>query len=306
MPVNWAELRRALMGERTTVLPPGVALPRLPDVAVTFARRADDPQVSTAQLGRIIEADAGLTTELLRYVNSSAEPRDRVRTAQQAITRLSVRASNLFLLSISAQHALKAQKSRLINLQRFWLANLERALVAKHVATLLRTDPDIAFAGSMLSDSLLPVFTDALFSEYLKYAETPERVCRPLVDFERETFGWDHAVATAEALASWRFPDELVCAVLLHHGGLALLSDPDLGRTSVAAVAVAALLPDALRQSRDGLEQLQKLEALWPAFDLAEIADRVAAQFVDLSPHAGQHFTLQRRLEKRGALLAAK
>lgn len=162
----------------------------------------------------------------------------------------------------------------------------------------MKAETDVAFSGSMLQDFLLPVLSNELFDHYLKFAETPEKVRGPLVDFEQSAFGWNHCLATAQVMLSWQFPDDLICAVLLHHGGLAILSDPELGRTAIAAVAVAALMPDPLRQSGDGLSQLQQLQELWPEFDLPAIADSVAAQFAEMAPAAGRHITLQRRLEK--------
>jgi serine/threonine-protein kinase len=303
MVVNWTELRRNLIGERVqSVLPPRIPLPMLPTAVMEFNRKADNPCVGAAVLGKIIQTDTGLTAELLRYANSAATGlRTKAATAQQAIAMLGIRPTKLFLLSAGVHQAMKSCKSKLINLQNFSFTNLERALFAKEVAVLLKADADVAFSASMLHDFLLPVLSNELFDQYLKFAETPEKVRRPLVDFEQSAFGWDHCLATAQVMLSWQFPDDLICAVLLHHGGLSILSDPELGRTAVAAVAVAALMPDPLRQSGDGLTPLSQLHEIWPEFDLPALAEDIAAQFVEMCPAGGRHITLQRRLEKMAA-----
>jgi len=307
MSVNWTELRRDLLGEyQADVPPPKIKLPMLPTAVLEFSRKAEDPTATAAELGRIIETDSGLTAELLRYVNSAATGlRTKASTAQQAIVFLGLRLVTLYLLTAGVQRAMKSCRSKLINLQVFWHANLERALFARQVAELLKADGDLAFAGSMLHDFMLPALANERFNDYLRFTRLQESQRRPLVDFERSTFGWDHCSATAQILLAWQFPDELVCATLLHHGGLTVLKDEELGATAVAAIAVAALVPDVLRQSPNGLQQLQQLEAIWPGFDLHAMAAAAADQLIAISPTAREHATLLRRLEKLGALASA-
>lgn len=296
---NWTKLRQTLLGERdTSVLPPNLPLPMLPQAVMEFSRKAENPEVGTGELARIIESDSGLTCELLKYVNSSKFGlKVKASSAQQAITKLGIRPSKLFLLTTGVQQAMKSCKSRLMCIPEFWLANLERALFAREVAQQLKANTDVAFAGSMLHDFLLPLLSNEKYDAYLKYTQLTQSQRPNLVDYERQSFGWDHPLATAEVLLSWSFPDDLICCVLLHHGGLKMLQDAELGNTAVAAVAVAALIPDALFQSRAGLEQLIQLDAVWPEFDLTTLAKRVAEQLAEMTPMAGQHFTLQRRCE---------
>jgi serine/threonine-protein kinase len=298
--VNWTELRRSLLGDHDpSVLPPAIPLPMLPHAVLEFSRKAEDPDAGPAELGRIIETDSGLTCDLLKYVNSARFGlRSKVSSAQQAITKLGIRGSKLFLLTAGVQHAMKACKSKLINFQSFWLTNLERALFAREVARLLKADTDLAFSGSMLHDFLLPVLSNENYAVYFEFTQIAEEQRPRLVDFERRKLGWDHPVATAEVLLSWSFPDDLICCVLLHHGGLELLRDEALGRTAAAAVAVAALIPDPLHQSGPGLEKLAQLDAVWPDFHLGVLAEAVARQMDEMTPLARQHFSLQRRLER--------
>lgn len=300
MAIQWTKLREQLIGDRNqSVMPPRVKLPVLPQALIEFNRKAEDPNAGPAELGSVIESDTGLTCDLLRYVNSSTFGlRNKASTAQQAIAMLGIRAAKLFLMSASVEHAMKACKSKLINLQAFCLSNLERALFAKAIARRLRADGDLAYAASILQDFLLPTLSNEQFDVYFKYAQTPENVRRPLVEYEKSALGWDHPLATAQVLMSWNFPDDLNTCVLLHHAGLAVLCDPELGRSAAAAVAVAGLIPDVLRQSGDGLGQLMKLNEIWPDFELSVVAQQVAEQLEVMSPQASQHVSLARRLEK--------
>lgn len=307
MSIDWTSLRKTLIGERTeSVLPPALPLPILPQAIIDFNRRAEDPHVGVNELGRIIQSDFGLTCELLRYVNSSLFGlRQKVSTAQHAISLLGIGPAKLFLMSAGVQNAMKACKSRLINLQTFWTTNLERALFSREIAMLLRTNPELAYAGSMLHDFLLPLLCNELLDQYSQFTQTPEHIRRPLIAYEKDTLGWDHALATAQVMLGWEFPDDLICCVLLHHGGLAILCDPEIGRSAAAAVAVAALMPDTLRQPGDGLRDLHMLQEVWPQFDLTKLANNVQTQLEAVSSQATRHFSLSRRLEKHKAARAA-
>lgn len=307
MAVNWTKLRTDLIGDRTeAVLPPSIQLPTLPQALNEFNRRAEDPNAGVNDLGKIIQSDTGLTCDLLRYVNSSRFGlKQKVATAPQAVSLLGIQPAKFFLMSAAVQHAMKACKSRLINIPSFWTANLERALFSQEVARLLRANVELAYAGSMLHDFLLPLLCNESLDQYLEFTQTPEGARRPLVDCERDWKGWDHALAAAQVMYDWRFPDDLICCVLLHHNGLSVLSDVEIGRSAAAAVAVAGLVPDPLAQSGDGLSQLLKLQSVWPQFDLPTMATTVQTKLEELSPQASSHFSLSKRLEKYQAAQAA-
>jgi serine/threonine-protein kinase len=138
------------------------------------------------------------------------------------------------------------------------------------------------------------VLTNELYERYVAFTEHRADYPESMTEFEHELFGWDHAVAGASLAHRWKLPDELVCCILFHHRGLTVLTDPVLGRTSVAAVMLSALLPDQLRQHFTGLEQLSLLESKWPAFDLMQLVTQVDAEHADMGL-VSNDFPLARR-----------
>ena len=88
--MDWTALRRNLIASyRAPELPRWLTIPAFPTSVTQFAKKADDPESSAAELGRIIEADNGLTSELLRQVNNSViSLRHKAATAQHAISIL--------------------------------------------------------------------------------------------------------------------------------------------------------------------------------------------------------------------------
>jgi HD-like signal output (HDOD) protein len=282
--INWAKLRAdGLSDFALSVMPPKLQLPTLPHPVTSFLQRSADESVPLEDLARILETDAGLTVELLKRVNSSSTAlRIKIKSVAQALALLGRRPSRLFVTMIGTEGSVRSRKSKLINQNAFWNACLERALFAREVSRLLKTDSDVAFAGGLLQDYLLPLLTDELFDSYHEFVERRETCPELLTDFEQSRFGWDHAMAGACLAFQWNLPDELVCCILYHHVGLRILSHPTLSRSPVAAVALAALIPDQFRQQHHGLEQLRKLETVWSEFRLEELAALVDRQHQEL------------------------
>ena len=73
-------------------------LPALSAAVTQFIDRSNDPKASLKELAKIIETDAGITVELLRYVNSTyIGLRNKAGTVLQALTLLGQRQSRMFV-----------------------------------------------------------------------------------------------------------------------------------------------------------------------------------------------------------------
>ncbi|MGE3315695.1 MAG: HDOD domain-containing protein [Planctomycetaceae bacterium] len=295
--VNWAAIReRALGGFAASSLPPTLKLPSLPHAVTLFVQKAGDPKATVGDLAKIVQTDTGLTVELLKYVNSSfVGLRQKASSVQAAISLIGIRQSRMLLVATGMEAAVRARNSKLINQGCFWNASLQKALFAKEVAVLLKADGDTAFAGALLQDYLLPVLTNDLYDGYLDFVQSREGQPESICEFESKKFGFDHSLAAGALAHRWNLPDELICCILHHHEGLRILADPELGRSSVAAVALSALLPDQLRQQYRGLEQLMKLGEKWKAFNLEELAGIVDEKHAELGLGVRNDFPLSRR-----------
>lgn len=295
--VNWAaEREKALAGFAAAALPPTLKLPALPHAVTLFMQKSGDPKATVGDLAKIVQTDTGLTVELLKYVNSSfIGLRQKASSVQVALSLIGVRQSRMILIATGMEAAVRARNSKLINQGCFWNASLQKALFAREVAGLLKADGDAAFAGALLQDYLLPVLTNDLYDGYLDFVQSRAEQPESMNEFERAKFGFDHALAAAALAHRWNLPDELICCILHHHDGLRILADPELGRTSVAAVAISALLPDQLRQEYRGLEQLLKLGEKWTKFNLEQLAAIVDQKHVELGLGVRNDFPLSRR-----------
>src|SRR5580698_7777968 len=207
--MDWRKIREeALEGLDLSLVPPKVKLPALPYAVTLFVQRSRDESVPLAELAKILETDAGLTIQLLKHVNSAfIGVRNRVVSVLQALTLMGCQNSRHFVIATGMEAAIRAQDSRLINQNAFWSTNLQRAIFAREVALLLRTDPEIAFLGSLLQDYLLPVLTNDLVDDYRNFPHSSDANAESLSDFEQARFGWDHAMVGACLAYDWHLPD---------------------------------------------------------------------------------------------------
>jgi HD-like signal output (HDOD) protein len=295
--IDWAAIREEALGEFTIAeLPPTMSLPALPLAVTHFVQKSGDPKAEIKDLAKIVETDTGLTLELLRHVNSAyVGLRTKASSVMHALSLLGLRPSKNLLITVGTKAAVQSRQSKLINQNCFWIAALQKALFAQEIAALLKTDKDIAFSGALLQDFLLPVLTSDLYDQYLEFIKARDQQPIDIGEFEQATFGWDHALAGACLAHRWKLPDELVCCILFHHQGLEILTHPQLGRSPVAAVALAALLPDQLRQCYQGLDQLLLLEQKWPAFNLHTVSETVDKKHDETGLGVRNEFPLLRR-----------
>jgi len=295
--IDWSGIYEETLGDFTlAALPPTLKLPALPHAVTLYMQKSKEPDVSSKELAGIVETDTGLTVELLKYVNSTfVGLRHKAKSVQQALSLLGQRQSRSYVVTMGMQAAIQSRKSKLIHQTSFWNASLQKALFAREVAELLKTNADVAYAGALLQDYLLPVITNDLLDDYLRFVETRADQPDCLCDYEQSTFGWDHALAGACLTHRWNLPDDLACCILFHHQGLRILAHPELGRSPVAAVALSALLPDQLRQHYHGLEHLLKLQDKWAAFDLEQIVQTVDAKHAESGLGVRNDFPLARR-----------
>jgi len=295
--LNWTQLREQTIGRlELRAFPPTVNLPALPHAVTEFIEQSQNPEVGIKELSTILETDTGITTELLRYVNSTYFGlRNKARNVLQALTMLGGKQSRMFVVTTGMQAAIQSRQSKLLNQSCFWNASLQKAIFAREVAALLGADQDLAFAAGLMQDFLLPVLTNDLYDFYTPFAAEREKLPSMLTTYEQGTYGWDHAIAAAALGANWKLPDDLICCILLHHSGLKLHNHPLLGKTAAFAVATSGLLPDQLRQAYDGLEQLLELEKRWPEFHLQELVETVDQKHAEIGLGVQNDFPLSRR-----------
>ncbi len=247
----------ALSSLKTLDLPDDLQVPSLPTSLTEFMDASSKDDYDVKKLGRIVEHDPGMTVDLLKCVNVAAHGANQpVKTPTDALVRLGVPKARNYLLAAGLRGATLAHESRLMNHRNFWNESIRRALFAQQAAKNLKVDVDLGFIGGLLQDFLLPVLTNKYDDKYIQFLKEAAQEGVPLTQWEQETFGWDHAAAGAYMAHKWNMPDDLLCAILLHHRMDLPLQAANEELFTLFPVTLAALLPDQLCQENHGVRKL--------------------------------------------------
>lgn len=224
-------------------------LPVQPGAAMRLLWMLEDPRTSAADLGRLIESDPALSTQVIRLANTAFYGLSgKVASAWRAVTVLGL--ATVRALATTAAFDLFSEKGRSVP-QEFWPHSVLTAASASAVARRVGVPVNDAFSAGLLHDlgaalvfRRAPRRYDAIVE---RLQNEPELT---LVVAERDEFGISHAEVGAAALGVMKFPAEFVYAVGHHHDD-PLQVESLLGRVVVAADAIACSLEPMLETNVD-------------------------------------------------------
>src|SRR3989337_3667065 len=162
------------------IISKSLELPVLPATTQKVLAMMSDPDVSIEKIKRLISADPGLTTKILKIANSAFYGSYRsIENLTQAILRLGLNAVRNIVVATSMKNVYKrfGLTEKLI-----WQQMIGSALAASVIARHTRTvDPEDAFIGGLLHD-IGKVVVNNEYPE--KFAKVIERVYNEQVSFE--------------------------------------------------------------------------------------------------------------------------
>ncbi len=188
-------------------------LPVLPVTTQKVLSMMSDPDVSIEKIKRLISADPGLATKILKVANSAFYGSYRnIQNLTQAILRLGLNAVRSIVVATSMKNVYKrfGLTEKLI-----WEQMIGAALAANIIARHTRlSDPEDAFLGGLLHD----IGKVVLNNEHPeKFAEVMERVYNDGMPFsvaELEVFSFSHRKVGAAVVKKWGFPENLERLIL--------------------------------------------------------------------------------------------
>ncbi len=220
-------------------------LPTLPMIAVRAMNLARDPTSSAVDVAEVLQADAPLTSRLLRIANSAYySPRDPITTVARAIAFLGLDTVRDLILTVSVLETFRAgHTGKGLDWPQHWRHSLGCAILAEE----LSVEPDKAvrslyFVAGLLHD-IGKLMLDAYHSA--TYAQVIEQVVlngkRPR-DAEIEAYSVPHDVIGEWLAEKWNFDESLKQAILRHHRPLANQRAPEPEIRLAATVAVCDFL----------------------------------------------------------------
>jgi putative nucleotidyltransferase with HDIG domain len=247
-------------------------LPPLPAVVARIMESVNNPETSASDLNRLIAMDQGLSSKVLRIVNSAyyGFPK-RISTITNAVVILGFNTVRNLVLGVSA-FGLLNQKGIPYGLNRakFWEHSVATALagsiMAKRRLIKMRTAPEEAFIGGLLHD-IGTLFLDSYFPvQYAVAMAFAAREKKASWEAEGMVLGIDHVTVGKRIGEYWNFPPHLIAMIYGHHEPGKQKEHYDLTAIIHAADWLAWECGYAASEHTAGHDLLPEVEE-WLAFD---------------------------------------
>jgi len=209
------------------------AVPSMPQVVLRFLEIMQDPNFEYRDLVKVLSADAGTVSEVLRLANSALfGVRNKVVSLQHALKLLGPKRTRSILLGRYLVDAMAKKRVAGLDMSYFWRRCLAASAVASHFAQkILPSRRDEASIGALLADVGIPILAEALPKSYgpivAQYCPHGRTIS---LEEEQAAVEVSHGEVTAMVLTHWSLPEDVTKAVNLHQS-------PNPGQGEIASIA---------------------------------------------------------------------
>lgn len=227
-------------------------LPSLPAVALRVIELTTSKDVRIQDIADTITNDQGLSSKVLRTVNSSFYAlRKPCSTINGAIVMLGLNAVKTLALGFSLASSIAKKGNDGFDYQSYWRRSLLSGVGAKCVAVEARCGNDEeCFLGGLLQDVGMVALFQSLAEEYLAVLGKAGSDHRQLVKHEMSDLELSHAEIGAMLVSRWKLPPELVMPVRFHERPTA--APPEYLRIC-QAVALGNIVHDVMVAAEPGV-----------------------------------------------------
>lgn len=195
-------------------------LPTLPDILLKIDSAIQNESTDVGKLGRLIEKDQSLTTNLLRFANSAYYGLShRVDTVEKAVVVLGFNTLQHFVVGASVLTLMSQSKSQFFKAKELWYHSLSCAIAAK----LLMNKAGAFFCSKVFTCGLIHDIGKVIIASHLP--NEMEEIIRQLqssgteseIDIEKEVLGFTHAHVGGMLVRKWRLPTDYSETTQFHH-----------------------------------------------------------------------------------------
>jgi HD-like signal output (HDOD) protein len=264
-----------------------VELSSLPFIYIKINDAVNNPRSSIKDISEIISGDPGLTSRLLRLVNSAfyGFP-SKVETVSRALLMVGTQQMRDLALATSVMSLFKGIPGHLVSMESLWRHSVACGLAARMLAKVRQSEvnAELLFTAGIIHDIGRLVI-------YKKIPETAQEMiirCRdskePLYLVEKEVLGFDHSDLGRMLAQSWNLPPSLEEVLACHHFPQEAKQYPvETGLVHIADyIAHAIQLGDSGEQYIPPLDE-EVLEIVdIPASVLSSTSDQLRHEFEDV------------------------
>ncbi|MFB3925992.1 MAG: HDOD domain-containing protein [Syntrophales bacterium] len=264
-----------------------VHISSLPIIYMRINEAVSNPRSSTSDISAVIGDDPGLTSRLLRLVNSAfyGYP-TKIDTISRALFIVGTQQLRDLALATSIISMFKGISRSLVDMESFWRHSIACGIAAKILATYRRTETNVEryFVAGTVHD----------IGRLIIYQKKPDLArkafiqCRTDGDLlyaaERKILGFDHADVGRLLLQTWNLPPSLTEVVSFHHNPKGASSYP----VETSVIHVADIIAHCMRLGSSGEHYIPPLsESAWdiiglPTSVLSPVLDQLEREFTDV------------------------
>ncbi|WP_299083262.1 HDOD domain-containing protein [uncultured Paraglaciecola sp.] len=218
----------------------------LPDICVRIRAMLDDNKSNLEDIGRYISLDPSLSSKLLKLANSPLfRFESQIDSLPKAINIIGGEALYNLVMAETASSAFEHFSSDVIDLKRFWLQSIYAALVAKHLAKMVKIRGSERFflLGLLhnLGELLVALQSPDLAIACCNYDEktSPWKL-------QQQVLGFSYANCSAKLMEFWHLPSQLYVPVMDLHNENKALKNKDVAIIYTAARAGIAMADNQL------------------------------------------------------------
>lgn len=195
------------------------AVPSIPQVVTRFLQIVQDPSFEYDEVIRVLSADPGTVSEILRLANSALfGVRQKIVSLRQALTLLGPKRIRTLLLGRYLVDSISHRHPSGLDMNYFWRRSLASSVLSTRFAdVLLPRQRDEIFIAALLADIGIPILAEALPELYgpiiAKFTPQGDYVTG---EQELAVLGATHGEVSAMVLTHWTLPDIVGTAVNLH------------------------------------------------------------------------------------------
>lgn len=200
------------------------SIERLPSIPATYQKLSEAlgrEETTTAELGRIIAGDIGMTAKILKLVNSAFFGlRRELTNPMDAVTYLGTETVRSLVLATGIFEEAQPLATRRIRLEDIWAHSLA---VGQHARAILKAfrageqDQNSAFTSGLLHDAGILILARHFPEAYDDVLDLVASQHYLMSLAEQRLLGVNHAEVGAYLIGLWGLPPAIVQSIQFHH-----------------------------------------------------------------------------------------
>ncbi len=239
-----------------------------PAVIARITQMLQNPTTNAEELGLAIRTDQGLTTRVLRLVNSAfyGFP-GKIGSISHAVVLLGFSTVKNIVLTASVLDIFKTNSGGKFNAREVWKHSLACGVTAQCLARVVGYEfQEECFVAGLLHDIGKVVLFQLAPDDFVRVVDCADRTKTLFYDSECKLLGINHQEIGGMLIEQWRLPAKILSAVSSHHNPAAA-EDDDSKLTAI--VHCADIFARALGYGNGGDKKIPPIsDSAWDTLNL--------------------------------------